>query len=210
MRVAPLAAALIFAPLAMLGAGPAAAQSGCAAIYDDLDRLDCYDRERIARERAREDRGVARGYVQEWELEARASPVDGRRNVWLTLASRNDQPVDTGGAAQAHLVIACRENNTSMHFLFPEHLVTDRGDWGRVAYRVDGRKATVIRMFETPDNKGLGLWRGKQAIPYVKKMIGGDLLVMSVKPYQAEPITYVFDIAGLDEAIGPLRKSCHW
>jgi hypothetical protein len=49
-----------------------------------------------------------------------------------------------------------------------------------------------------------------QAIPFLKSLVQANKLVAQVTPYNASPVTAIFDTTGLGNAIKPLRETCNW
>ena len=88
--------------------------------------------------------------------------------------------------------------------------LTDHRDYGEVDWRIDKQPMRVLHMDESTDHKALGLWVGSQSIPQIKKMFGAEKLTVRFTPYSGSPETVTFPIAGLEEAIKPLRETCHW
>ena len=81
---------------------------------------------------------------------------------------------------------------------------------GRITYRLDSEDAARHTFRESNDNQALGLWSGGQAIPFIKGMLGHDRMLIRATPFSDSTVTGEFNIAGLDEAIKPLREACNW
>jgi type VI secretion system protein VasI len=58
--------------------------------------------------------------------------------------------------------------------------------------------------------KAFGYWHGEEAIPFVKRLLGGKRLLVEVAPFGASPVLAEFPVAGLDMAVAPLRQACGW
>jgi len=82
--------------------------------------------------------------------------------------------------------------------------------YGDIDYRVDTEKAKKVSGSASTDNKALGLWGGGKSIPVIKQMIGKEKIVVRMTPYSESPFTATFNIAGLAEAVKPLREECRW
>ena len=54
------------------------------------------------------------------------------------------------------------------------------------------------------------LWYGANAIGFAKKLFSGNNLLIRATPYSDSSIQVEFPIAGLEQAIAPLRKACKW
>lgn len=83
-------------------------------------------------------------------------------------------------------------------------------DDGHVTYRLDDDKARNASMDASTDNEALGLWNGGRAIPVIKQMLGKSKMILRARPYGESAFTATFNIAGIEEAIAPLRQECHW
>jgi hypothetical protein len=59
---------------------------------------------------------------------------------------------------------------------------------------------------ESNDNEALGLWSGGAAIPFIKELFGATTLLVRATPFNESAVTAELPIAGLEEAIKPLRE----
>ena len=50
----------------------------------------------------------------------------------------------------------------------------------------------------------------RNEVDFLKKLLVVDSFVAQVTPYSASPITAIFDIRGLSNAIKPLQETCSW
>lgn len=132
--------------------------------------------------------------------------------MYMSIAS--DEPINCGrisGQAYATLYVRCLENTTSVFISTSCHLTSSQyTDYGDVDIRLDDSPARTISMDSSTSNDSLGLWSGGRAIPFIKTMIGKDVMLARFTPYAESPVTARFQISGLDEAIKPLRESCGW
>lgn len=109
------------------------------------------------------------------------------------------------------LVLRCHENTTSLYFVTGCRMTSgDYNDYGDISYRLDDDRARTVGGHESTNNRSLGLWTGGRSIPVIKQMFGKTQMVVRMTPYGENPFTATFDIAGLNEAISPLREACHW
>lgn len=199
--------AILLLPLLLLGAVPAAAESlqQCAAVEDKDARLACYD-------------GLAEAAVapvvaptsSKWQVRIDTSPVDDSKNVYLHLVGESGITNRYGQKSDLSLYIACRENVTSAWFVFGGHFMSDLQGRGRVTYRIDKAPAKKQSFTESTDNEALGLWNGGAAIPWIKELMTGQRMYVEAVPYSESAVSDFMPIAGLEEAIKPLRESCAW
>lgn len=193
--------------VAALTAPLSAPAQECPAIENDLDRLACYDRE-SGRTPTTETTTVPNGA---WSVREEKSDFKDTTDVNLRLQS--DAPITCSSYKQpapATLILRCMENTTTLYIATQCHLASGHGGYGRVEYRVDTRKAKTRSFDASTDNAALGLWNGGRSIPMIKELIGAEKLLTRFTPYGESPVTASFNLNGLDEAIKPLRKSCHW
>lgn len=199
-----LSAALAFSAVGGVSAQDSADQ--CAAIDDSAGRLICYDL------LFRVDRTEALQSTQtNWKNRTDTSRIDDSTNVFLSLRSSDDFPSRFGGGMEhGYMLVRCMENTTTVYFSMGEHHLADLQSYGRVTYRIDSAPAQSRRFLESTDNRALGLWNGGSSIPFIQELFGAENLLVQITPYGESAITVDFPIAGLEEAIKPLREACHW
>lgn len=186
-----------------LSAGAAQSNAECAIVHDDARRLECYDlawRKTVAAPPAKGD----------WRVRVETSRLDDSKNVFISLTSTNTQSKRFGGEEAGTLFIACRENTTSLFFIFGGNFMADNAGGGRITYRIDDRKAQSRGFLESTDHEALGLWSGGTAIPFLKQVFGAKTLLIRAVPLSESALTYDYAVADLEEAIAPLREACHW
>lgn len=198
---------LLSAILLAAAAQARAAVDDCVGIDTDLDRLACYDREsgRVPHTTMKETAG-------KWNVSVETSDFKDTTDVFLRLES--DDVVSCGryrAAQEVSLLIRCKENTTALFIAADCHLTSsDYDGYGDVDVRLDDTPSTTISMDASTNNRSLGLWSGGRAIPFIKAMLGKDVLITRFTPYGESPVTAKFQITGLDKAITPLRESCGW
>lgn len=177
----------------------------CRLIDSDLDRLACYDR---ASGRTPEKTDVQTS--SSWNVSVEKSEMTDDTNVFVSVAS--NEAVNCGWSTQpTTLMLRCKENTTSAYFVTGCHMTaSEYNSYGQVTYRIDDANARTKSFEESTNNRSLGLWRGRKSIPFIKELIGHDRLLARMTPYGENAFTVDFNIAGLDNAIAPLRKACNW
>ena len=188
---------------AIMADSPAIASEDCAAIGDNTRRRACYDMEYKP--------ATARSVSTKWVVSESVSKIDDYKTVTLYLTS-DDKFAGrySRESASGNLVVRCMENTTSAYFSMGDHFLADVQGYGRVTYRIDDAQARTEGFSESTDNKALGLWNGGRAIPFIKRMMEGDAMVVRITPFNQSAITTNFTIAGLTEAVAPLREACGW
>ena len=192
---------------------PSAAQeidrglAGCAAIENTVNRLTCYDE--LAKQRNVDKPAVETVTKGKWEVQTETSKIDDSTNAYMSVESENEFPGRFSGAKRAMLMIACREKSTHVYFTFGDHFMADSGGYGDTTIRIDKQKASTMTLRESTDNGALGLWSGA-GVPFLKKLFGRSALLVRATPYNESAITVDFNIAGIENAIAPVRKNCGW
>ncbi len=180
--------------------------NSCAKENDAAKRLLCYDgifRNEIKAETTVEGTG-------KWRIKSDTSKIEDTTDYYVSLLSDDTIAKRFGGSGQAGIYLRCKENTTSVYFIFADEFVSDIEGYGDMTYRLDSNKPLTKSFEVSTDNKALGLWDGGSAIPFLKAMSGKDQLIVRMTPYNQSPLTMTFDIRGFDEAIKPLRAGCKW
>jgi type VI secretion system protein VasI len=177
----------------------------CTDIENSLDRLACYDDEVGYNPEVKEE-VVGSG---DWLVRMETSQMDDSENVFLTLYS--DEQTNCPYKSGRHSIhMACRENETNLWIRFGECFMSSIQGKGQVTYRLDTEQAATRNFRESNNNMALGLWNGGTAIPFIKKMIGHDRMIIRATPFSDSTVTGEYNIAGLEEAVQPLRDACNW
>jgi len=208
MRRIVVGPALAVAGGILFAGGAAAADvAECVRIESDLDRLACYDK---ASGKTPTETNL--NPTGKWGVRVEKSDFKDTTDVYMSVAS--DDPINCGrisGPRYAQLYLRCQENSTAIYISTQCHLTSSRyNDYGSVDVRIDDARSRKIPMDSSTSNDSLGLWSGGRAIPFIKTMLGGDIMLVRFTPYGESPVTARFQISGLDEAIKPLRESCGW
>lgn len=196
LRVASLLSLLI------ISASNASAAEDCGTIADSQQRLACYD--------MKYKPAVSDSKKSAWHIEESVSKLDDSKSVAMLVSSDEQIRKRFGGSDTADLFIRCHEGSTSLYFVFADHFLSSVQGYGQLTYRLDNEKPKTVNLSESSDNKALGLWNGGSAIPFIKKMLGHNSMVVRLTPYSESPITATFQISGIDDAIKGLRSTCKW
>jgi len=179
----------------------------CAAIENSVERLACFDS--LAQKRDLAAPKVDMVTSGDWQVRTETSKIDDSTNVMMLLESSNRFQSRMSGTKSAFLFITCRESSTDIGVHMSGEFLSDTAGFGNVTYRIDKNKARQINLIGSTDNKVLGLWRGS-GIRFIKEMMSAETLLLQIAPYNESPVTVEFNVAGLSEAIQPLRKACNW
>lgn len=190
--------------MALLGSAPVYAQSTleqCAALEDSDHRLVCYDGLHRTK--------TASTVKGDWIVREETSRIDDSRSVFLSTRATTSYRSDYTEHWPV-LTLRCMENTTALIVHFDGDYMSDSRYWGPMTMRVDERPATDHDVTSSTDNKALGLWRGGQSIPVIQSLLGGERLIIRATPVSSSAVTVEFNIAGLEDEIGPLRETCGW
>ena len=203
MQLATPLLSLILATLVGALAAPAGAEE-CSSIAADADRLACYDR--------------TGGWVEAsgrlhpgWQVSESRSELTDAPVVVVSTPADTAIACSYGREAVPRLVLSCSENTTSLTLDTGSCHVTSSpfSRDGEVALRVDAETVERVAFEADASNRGLVL-TGARAIPVIRGLIGHDALLASFTPFQRAAVTPHFRLAGLDDAIAPLRAACGW
>ncbi|WP_321385254.1 type VI secretion system-associated protein TagO [Rhizobium sp.] len=165
----------------------------CAKVTDSYARKFCYE--------DLEKAGVKIPTpVPEWVITTEKSKMDDSNTINLNLKS-----IDSS----TNINIRCEEKVTTVYFTLGDFMSDIQG-YGTIRYRVDKEKAQKKNFLVSTDNEALGLWSSKSSIPFLKQILGHKKLTTEITAYNASPTISEFDLAGLEGAVGPLRKNCGW
>ena len=175
----------------------------CAELVRNSDRVACFDALRSG------GAGVSGGGA--WTVRQEPSEFTDDTNVYLSLESSDSSVCGRNRDDKVVLWIRCREDTTSVLFQTSCHMTSSSyHDYGDVHYSLDGGPPAMVAMTKWRDNFSLGLWRGDEAIPFIRHILEADVMTARMKPFDEDIFTVSFAIAGLPQAIAPLRAACHW
>lgn len=167
----------------------------CTLIADNDERLVCYD---SVFERQGSDQ---KPVIGAWDVSENNNPMDDTKTVVLALDSSQGQ---NRFGRVPFLIMRCQSMKTSLYIGWNDYLGSDRQ---RVNIRIGTKKAKTESWPLSTDKTATF---SPAPVSFIKQMLKADKLVMQTTPYNESPITAVFPLAGLDEAIKPLRKVCVW
>ena len=168
----------------------------CALIESSTKRLLCYD-EIFMKEPEQSNSSSIGG----WQVTEKTNPLDDSKTVVLALMSTEGRnylgkyPV---------LIARCMSDKTEVYIGWNEFLGSDSS---RVTLRVGDEPARVERWSHSTDDRATF---AQSDIRLLKQMLNADRLVAQVTPYRESPITAIFPLTGLSDAIKPLRETCGW
>lgn len=170
-----------------------AAHSRAVVLLRDVDRL------------IEEARRSALGNGR-WRVSSQVSPIDDSTNVYLSL-SADDNTIwgQPPSGPIPSLWIRCKENHTEVFVSWEVYLGIDTTD---VLQRLDDERARTRAWSISTDHEAT-FYPGSD-IGFVRELMSHKKLLLQVTPYGESPVRATFSLAGLENALVELRKSCGW
>jgi len=176
--------------------------AACASVKGDLARLSCYDSLARARGLSQpEAPPIAIEGNGKWLVSAKQNPVDDTKTVTLILSADSGQ--STIGKPVS-LILRCESKKTEAYISWNNYL----GSEADVLTRI-GNAPAVSKNWGLSTDSQATFYPGNH-IAFIKSLLQADRLVAQVTPYDESPVTAVFDLAGLSNAIKPLQETCGW
>ncbi len=187
----------------------------CSTIQDGIKRLACFDDlakadQKNSDQNATKSLNVTESKSNNWKLSVSQSKIDDSETVVLMTDAKEPVPGRFKRQAIPTLIIRCLEKTTSSYINFDGLFMSDNAGHGKVTFRIDKDKPFTQNMSVSNDHKALGLWNGGTAIPFIKKLMAGETLIVQATPYSEAAVMLTFDISNLEKEIEPLRKACKW
>jgi type VI secretion system protein VasI len=199
--------AVVAVSLWLLGAShPVLASSpACTQIDDDAQRLACYDREFRPKPAPAAETGAG------WQVTVADAAAAGEGEARVSRASDSNIACRLIEPRPVVMTVQCKDNVTSISFETGCYMASSEyRDYGYVTYQVDHSEARTAHMIAGPDNHSLGFWSGDTAIPFIRELLGKSRVSVKMTPYADEHVSTAFDLAGLEQAIEPVRSQCGW
>lgn len=187
-----------------VGAGlpsPATAQDAevvriCAAMANPESRLSCYDRlvTSLGISTAGPDGAL-------WTVEFLVDPLTDERSARAVLPALEGRGVDE---APVQFIVECRGGQTAVLLDWAQPV----GDGNTIVIRLDADEPQDT-FWEMARNRTAARYRSDGA-PLARAIAPHRRMVARVVPSGREPVTAIFDLTGMPEAIQPVREACGW
>lgn len=143
-----------------------------------------------------------------WHTNENRDPIDDSAVITATLDAESGrstlgQPVT--------LVVRCGSNTTEVYAIWNDYV----GDDSSSVY--NEYKNVEVRVGDAPaQTQQWGVSTDKQAtfanapVPLLREMVGQERLALRITPYGENPITAIFALEGIREAVEPIAEECDW
>jgi type VI secretion system protein VasI len=174
---------------------------GCAAIPGTLERLQCYDGLAAANGVAPSSTS-ANGDSGKWDVTESVNPVDDTKTVILSVTAGN---VKSQYSKDIDLILRCKSGQTEVYVSWNSFLGSGQIE---TIMRLDSKPAEHSSWSLSSDNEA-AFYPGN-TVKFIKSLMKTSEVVAQVTPYDASPVTAIFDTTGLSSIIKPLSEACKW
>lgn len=175
----------------------------CSSKKGDLDKIECFDN--LAKKYNLNGIQASKEEIQDsgkWNVSIDTNPIDDSKTVTLYLVADSGKSAMLGESVI--LFIRCKSLETNIFINWSDYL----GSEANVLTRIGKEKAEIRNWSLSTDSQATFFPRNE--VDFLKKLLVVDSFVAQVTPYSASPVTAIFDIKGLPNAIKPLREVCNW
>ena len=137
-----------------------------------------------------------------WLTQTSVNPLDDSPTVSVVLMAAEG----TGGIRNREIVmiVRCQSNKTETYFEWHDYLGTERK---AVTYRFPPSEASTEMWGVSTDRTATFV---QEAIPFLRRLVTSERLVIQTTPYGESPSTAIFDLAGAQAALAPVAETCNW
>lgn len=175
----------------------------CSSKKGDLDKIKCFDN--LANKYNLNGVQTSRKEIQDsgkWNVSIDTNPIDDTKTVTLYLLADSGKSSMLGQPVV--LFIRCKSLETNVFINWRDYL----GNEATVLTRIGKEKAETRNWNLSTDSQATFLPRNE--VDFLNKLLIVDSFVAQVTPYNESPVTAIFDVKGLSNAITPLRETCNW
>jgi len=175
----------------------------CSSKKGDLDKIKCFDN--LANKYNLNGVQTSRKEIQDsgkWNVSIDTNPIDDTKTVTLYLLADSGKSSMLGQPVV--LFIRCKSLETNVFINWSDYL----GNEATVLTRIGKEKAETRNWNLSTDSQATFLPRNE--VDFLNKLLIVDSFVAQVTPYNESPVTAIFDVKGLSNAITPLRETCNW
>jgi hypothetical protein len=145
----------------------------------------------------------------QWRSTSDTNPLDDSKTIIASIAAdAQEAPLRNN----VTLMIRCQSNKTELYVDWNDYLGDDSrdvySDWKRVTVRVGDLPARQQRWGISTDSEAT--FAPASAIGLIRQMVNEDRLVLQTTPYNESPVTAVFNLEGMRDAVEPIAEECNW
>lgn len=140
-----------------------------------------------------------------WRVSSNVSMIDDSTNVYVSLPADDTISGQFGAETRPSLWIRCKENQTEVFVNWDVYLGIDST---RVLERLDDERARTRTWSISTDHKAT-FYQGSR-IDFARNLMAHNKLLLQLTPYGESPVTAIFSLPGLENALVQLRESCGW
>lgn len=182
------------------------ALASCAKDRSPTTRLACFDA--LAAKHAGPNTSTVTSTGSKWIVSSETSRIDDSKTVILRLRAENEVAGWPGKSVTPSLVIRCKERQTEAYFVTGMSPMVEYGtDGATITLRIDKTAAFKLRAGKSTDGEALFL---PSAVSQIKRMMTGSVLLFEFVPFNSSPQMATFQIAGLSDAVKPVKEACKW
>lgn len=145
--------------------------------------------------------GAAASVAGDWKLFKELNPIDDTYTLSLL---REAEGYSEQWGDVPYLVLRCKSKQMDLYVVWHDPIRQDLEIVSRV-----GRDEAEIRRWSISTD-GRASFYPNNPISFIKRLKGTDRFVVQATPMNKNPVTAIFDLSGLQDAVKPLQGGCHW
>jgi type VI secretion system protein VasI len=142
-----------------------------------------------------------------WLQISKTDKLDDSQMIGIAASANELISNSIGMDKQVLLFIRCNKNETDFAIQTPRVIGGGYGDGAQVKWKIDQGKISTEQWAVASNATAVF---ARQPVPMLKSMIGKTQLIVSVPSYDKAPETVTFNLAGLEDALKPIREQCKW
>lgn len=193
---------------------PAAGLAACAKEKSQNTRLACFDALAAKHSRAAAPAPAAApvpdpvDFSSKWSVSTSTSKIDDSTVVVVKVKADSAIEGWPSKSETPTLILRCEDRKTEAYIVTNMRPNVEYGtDGATITLRIDKSPAFKLHTSKSTDGEALFL---PSSINQIKRLMTGSSLFFQFVPFNSSPQSTTFPIAGLAEAIKPLRATCKW
>lgn len=144
----------------------------------------------------------------EWLVVPIQDEMTDERGMIAVLSAKREVQIGGYLTTRPRLAIRCKAKVTKVFIDFGAH-ITARNDT-RLRLRL-GEEAARYEVWDMALNhKAAGVWTNREAISFVKSLLGQERFLVEVTPEGESSTVVAFDLTGIETAVASVREKCNW